>query len=51
MRVRRTIIAPVILTISALGSRAAGPAVAALSAPAAAAASSSSAPNAYIYHA
>jgi hypothetical protein len=50
MRIRRTIIAPVILTIGALGSLVAAPAVAALtsSSPAASVASSG---NAYYYHA
>jgi len=50
MRIRRTIIAPVILTIGALGSLVAAPAVAALtsSAPATSVASTG---NAYYYHA
>ena len=51
MRVRRTIIAPVILTISALGSLVAVPAAVALSSAAPAAAAASVAPNAYTYHA
>jgi hypothetical protein len=53
MRIRRTIIAPVILTIGALGSMAAVPAVAALTSAAPAAtsvASSTLSPNAYTYH-
>jgi len=49
MRIRRTIIAPVILTISAIGSLAAAPAVAAMtSAPAAATVAFSG--NAFYYH-
>jgi hypothetical protein len=54
MRIRRTVIAPVILTLSAVGSMAAIPAVAAATsaAPAAAAvASGTISPNAYTYHA
>jgi hypothetical protein len=53
MRIRRTVIAPVILTLSAVGSMAAIPAVAALTsaAPAAAVASGTISPNAYTYHA
>ena len=48
MRIRRTIIAPVILTISAIGSLVAAPAVAAMtSAPATSVASTGSA---FIYH-
>jgi hypothetical protein len=53
MRIRRSIIAPVILTLSAVGSLAAVPAVAALASatPATAAvASGTIAPNAYTYH-
>ncbi len=50
MRIRRTVIAPVILTIAAVGSIVTAPAVAALTsvAPAASVAATS---NAYIYHA
>jgi len=54
MRIRRTIIAPVILTLGAVGSLAAVPAVAALSSVAPTAtsvASSTISPNAYTYHA
>jgi hypothetical protein len=54
MRIRRTIIAPVILTIGAIGSLVAVPAVAALSSVAPAAtsvASGTMSPNAYTYHA
>ena len=49
MRIRRTVIAPLILTIGAVGSLVAAPAVAAVTsvAPAAPVAASS---NAYIYH-
>jgi len=49
MRIRRTIIAPLILTIGAVGSLVAAPAVAAVTsvAPTAPVAASS---NAYIYH-
>ncbi|HEY5397497.1 MAG TPA: hypothetical protein VIL16_19090 [Trebonia sp.] len=49
MRIRRTIIAPLILTIGAVGSLVAAPAVAAVAsvAPTAPVAASS---NAYIYH-
>ena len=49
MRIRRTIIAPVILTIGAIGSLVAAPAVAAMSstAPAASVASTG---NAFCYH-
>jgi hypothetical protein len=49
MRIRRTIIAPIILTIGAVGSLVAAPAVAAVTsvAPTAPVAASS---NAYIYH-
>jgi hypothetical protein len=52
MRIRRTVIAPVILTIAAVGSLVTAPAVAALTsvAPAAAAAAAPTG-NAYIYHA
>jgi hypothetical protein len=52
MRIRRTIIAPVILTIGALGSLAAVPAVAALTstAPAATSVAGTLSPNAYTYH-
>ena len=49
MRIRRTIIAPVILTIGALGSLVAAPAVAAMTS-AAPAASVAAGSNAYIYH-
>jgi hypothetical protein len=49
MRIRRTIIAPVILTISAIGSLVAAPAVAAMtSAPAATSVASTG--NAFYYH-
>jgi hypothetical protein len=54
MRIRRTIIAPVILTIGAVGSMVAVPAAAALTSVAPAATSVASgtlAPNAYTYHA
>jgi hypothetical protein len=54
MRIRRTIIAPVILTLSAIGSLVAVPAVAALTsvAPAASSvASGTASPDAYTYHA
>ncbi len=54
MRIRRTIIAPVIVTIGAVGSLVAVPAAAALTSVAPAAtsvASSVPAPNAYTYHA
>jgi len=47
--IRRTIIAPVILTIGALGSLVAAPAVAAMTS-AAPAASVAAGSNAYIYH-
>jgi hypothetical protein len=54
MRIRRTVIAPVILTLSAVGSLAGIPAVAALTSASPAVtsvASGTAAPNAYIYHA
>jgi hypothetical protein len=54
MRIRRTIIAPVILTIGAVGSLVTVPAVVALTSAAPAATSvalSNPAPNAYTYHA
>jgi hypothetical protein len=54
MRIRRTIIAPVILTLGAVGSLAAVPAVAALSSVAptvTSVASGTMSPNAYTYHA
>jgi hypothetical protein len=53
MRIRRTLIAPVILTLGAVGSLVAVPAVAALSSVAPAAtsvASSTISPDAYTYH-
>jgi hypothetical protein len=50
MRIRRTIIAPLILTIGAIGSLAA-PAVAAMTSAAPAATSVAAQPYAYIYHA
>jgi hypothetical protein len=49
MRVRRTIIAPLILTIGAIGSLVAAPAVAALTSAAPTVASAAS-PDAYTYH-
>jgi hypothetical protein len=53
MRIRRTIIAPVILTLGAIGSLVAVPAAAALTSVAPTAtsvASNTIAPNAYVYH-
>ena len=50
MRIRRTI-APVILTIGALGSLVAAPAVAAMTSVAPPTASVADSPGAYIYHA
>jgi hypothetical protein len=50
MRIRRTIIAPVILTIGAVGSLVAAPAVAAVTSVAPAATSVAVGGNAYIYH-
>ncbi len=52
MRVRRTIIAPVVLTIGTVGSLAIGPAMAALSTTATAAVpvAASSSPSIVIYH-
>jgi hypothetical protein len=50
MRIRRTIIAPVILTIGAIGSLAAVPAAAALTSAAPAAAVVAASSNAYTYH-
>jgi hypothetical protein len=52
MRIRRTIIAPLILTIGAIGSLVAAPAVAAVtSAAPTAVASGTALPDAYVYHA
>jgi hypothetical protein len=51
MRIRRTIIAPVILTIGAVASLVAAPAVAAMTSVAPAATSVASSGNAYYYHA
>jgi hypothetical protein len=51
MRIRRTIIAPVILTIGAIGSLVAAPAVAAMTSVAPTATSVAAGGNAYIYHA
>ena len=51
MRIRRTIIAPLILTIGAIGSLVAAPAVAAMTSVAPAATSVAEGGNAYIYHA
>jgi hypothetical protein len=51
MRIRRTIIAPLILTIGAIGSLVAAPAVAAMTSVAPAATSVAAQPYAYIYHA
>jgi hypothetical protein len=51
MRIRRTIIAPLILTIGAIGSLVAAPAVAAINSVAPAATSVADGGNAYIYHA
>ena len=50
MRIRRTIIAPLILTIGAIGSLVAAPAVAAMTSVAPAATSVAYSSNAYIYH-
>ena len=50
MRIRRTVIAPVILTISAIGSLVAAPAVAAMTSVAPAATSVADGGNAYVYH-
>ncbi len=53
MRIRRTIIAPVVLTIGTVGSLAIGPTMAILSTTAPAAASvaaSSVTPDVYVYH-
>ena len=50
MRIRRTIIAPLILTVGAIGSLVAAPAVAAMTSVAPAATSVASSGNAYIYH-
>jgi hypothetical protein len=51
MRIRRTVLAPVILTIGAVGSLMAVPAVAALTsvAPAATSVAGSASPDAYVY--
>ena len=51
MRIRRTVIAPLILTIGAIGSLVAAPAVAAMTSVAPAATSVAASSNAYIYHA
>jgi hypothetical protein len=51
MRIRRTIIAPLILTIGAIGSLVAAPAVAAMTSVAPAVASAAASPDAYVYHA
>jgi hypothetical protein len=51
MRIRRTIIAPLILTIGAIGSLVAAPAVAAMTSIAPAATSAAASPDAYVYHA
>ena len=51
MRIRRTIIAPVILTIGAVGSLVAAPAVAAMASAAPAAATVAYSSNVYYYHA
>jgi hypothetical protein len=51
MRIRRTVIAPLILTIGAVGSLVAAPAVAALTSVAPTATSVASASNVYYYHA
>jgi hypothetical protein len=50
MRIRRTIIAPVILTISAVGSLVAAPAVAAMASAAPAAATVAASSSVYYYH-
>jgi len=50
MRIRRSIIGPLILTIGAIGSLVAVPAVTALTAVAPAAVSASASPDAIIYH-
>jgi hypothetical protein len=50
MRVRRTIIAPLILTIGAIGSLVAAPAVTALTQAVPAATSAAANPDAYVYH-
>jgi hypothetical protein len=50
MRIRRNIIAPVILTLGAIGSLVAVPAVAALTSAAPAAAVAAANPDAYTYH-
>ena len=51
MRIRRNIIAPLILTIGTIGSLVAAPAVAAMTSAAPAATSVAEGGNAYIYHA
>ena len=51
MRIRRTVIAPLILTIGAVGSLVAAPAVAALTSVAPTATSVASGSNVYYYHA
>ena len=51
MRIRRTVIAPLILTIGAIGSLVAAPAVAAMTSVAPTATSVASASNVYYYHA
>jgi hypothetical protein len=51
MRIRRTVIAPLILTIGTIGSLVAAPAVAAMTSTTQTVASGTALPDAYVYHA